>query len=53
VDANNPRLRPGLGNSILPMARDAYRERLATWEAWEGASDAAMGEAEENDGDVD
>jgi NAD(P)-dependent dehydrogenase (short-subunit alcohol dehydrogenase family) len=44
VDADNPPLRLGLGNSILPRARDAYRERLATWEAWEDVSNAAMGE---------
>jgi hypothetical protein len=28
----------------LPRARDAYAERLATWEAWEDVSNAAMGE---------
>lgn len=44
VDANDPPLRLGLGNSILPRAREAYRERLATWEAWEDVSNAAMGE---------
>ena len=44
VDANNPPLRLGLGNSILPRARAAYAERLATWEAWEDVSNAAMGE---------
>jgi NAD(P)-dependent dehydrogenase (short-subunit alcohol dehydrogenase family) len=44
VDADNPPLRLGLGNSILPRARDAYRERLAEWEAWEDVSNAAMGE---------
>ncbi len=44
VDADNPPLRLGLGNSILPRARDAYRERLATWQAWEDVSNAAMGE---------
>jgi NAD(P)-dependent dehydrogenase (short-subunit alcohol dehydrogenase family) len=44
VDTNDPPLRLGLGNSILPRARDAYRERLATWEAWEDVSNAAMGE---------
>ena len=44
VDADDPPLRLGLGNSILPRARDAYRERLATWEAWEDVSNAAMGE---------
>jgi NAD(P)-dependent dehydrogenase (short-subunit alcohol dehydrogenase family) len=44
VDANDPPLRLGLGNSILPRARAAYAERLATWEAWEDVSNAAMGE---------
>jgi NAD(P)-dependent dehydrogenase (short-subunit alcohol dehydrogenase family) len=44
ADANDPPLRLGLGTSILPRARDAYRERLATWEAWEDVSNAAMGE---------
>ncbi len=44
VDADNPPLRLGLGNGILPWARAAYAERLATWEAWEDVSNAAMGE---------
>jgi NAD(P)-dependent dehydrogenase (short-subunit alcohol dehydrogenase family) len=44
VDTNDPPLRLGLGTSILPRARDAYAERLATWEAWEDVSNAAMGE---------
>ena len=44
VDTNDPPLRLGLGNSILPRAREAYRERLAEWEAWEDVSNAAMGE---------
>lgn len=44
VDTNNPPLRLGLGNTILPRARAAYAERLATWEAWEGVMNAAMGE---------
>ena len=47
VDADNPPLRLGLGNSILPRARAAYAERLATWEAWEDVSNAAMGEPKE------
>jgi len=34
----------GLGNTILPRAREAYAARLATWEAWEGVSNTAMGE---------
>jgi len=44
VDTNDPPLRLGLGNSILPRAREAYAARLATWEAWEHVSNAAMGE---------
>jgi NAD(P)-dependent dehydrogenase (short-subunit alcohol dehydrogenase family) len=44
VDTDNPPLRLGLGNSILTRARAAYAERLATWEAWEGVMNAAMGE---------
>jgi NAD(P)-dependent dehydrogenase (short-subunit alcohol dehydrogenase family) len=44
VDADDPPLRLGLGNTILPRARAAYAERLATWEAWEGVMNAAMGE---------
>lgn len=44
VDTDHPPLRLGLGNSILPRARAAYAERLATWEAWEGVMNAAMGE---------
>lgn len=44
VDVDDPPPRLGLGTSILPRARDAYAERLATWEAWEDVSNAAMGE---------
>jgi NAD(P)-dependent dehydrogenase (short-subunit alcohol dehydrogenase family) len=44
VDADDPPLRLGLGNSILPRARAAYAQRLADWEAWEEVSNAAMGE---------
>jgi NAD(P)-dependent dehydrogenase (short-subunit alcohol dehydrogenase family) len=44
VDAHDPPLRLGLGNSILPRARTAYAERLAEWEAWEDVSNAAMGQ---------
>ncbi len=44
VDAEDPPLRLGLGTSILPRARAAYAERLATWEAWQDVSNAAMGE---------
>lgn len=48
VDADDPPLRLGLGNSILPRARAVYAERLATWEAWEDVSNAAMGEPKSN-----
>lgn len=48
VDADDPPLRLGLGNSILPRARAAYGERLATWEAWEDVANAAMGEPKKN-----
>jgi NADP-dependent 3-hydroxy acid dehydrogenase YdfG len=44
VDVDNPPLRLGLGNSILPRARAAYAERLAELEAWEDVANAAMGE---------
>ncbi len=43
VDAEDPPLRLGLGTTILPRARAAYAERIATWEAWEDVSNAAMG----------
>ncbi|MFP5229599.1 MAG: SDR family NAD(P)-dependent oxidoreductase [Acidobacteriota bacterium] len=43
ADTNDPPLRLGLGNTILPRAREAYAARLATWEAWEDVSNAAMG----------
>lgn len=48
VDADDPPLRFGLGNSILPRARDAYAQRLAEWEAWEEVSNAAMGDPKKN-----
>ena len=43
VDSNDPPLRLGLGTTILPRARAAYAERLATWEAWDDVANAAMG----------
>lgn len=43
VDSDNPPLRLGLGTTILPRARAAYAERLATWEAWSDVANAAMG----------
>lgn len=44
VDTENPPLRLGLGTTILSRARAAYAERIATWEAWESVSNAAMGQ---------
>jgi NAD(P)-dependent dehydrogenase (short-subunit alcohol dehydrogenase family) len=44
VDAEDPPLRLGLGTTILPRARAAYAERIATWEAWEDVMNAAQGE---------
>ena len=44
VDAENPPLRFFVGRHGLPMARAAYADRLATWEAWETVSNAAQGE---------
>jgi NAD(P)-dependent dehydrogenase (short-subunit alcohol dehydrogenase family) len=44
VDTDDPPLRLGLGTTILSRARAVYAERLATWEAWEDVSNAAMGE---------
>ena len=44
VDAENPPLRFFVGNTGLAMARATYRDRLATWEAWEAVSNAAQGE---------
>jgi len=48
VDADNPPLRFALGTSILPRARAAYAERIATWEAWENVANAAQGEAKKD-----
>jgi len=45
VDAENPPLRVILGNVILPAARAAYADRVATWESWEAVSNAAQGES--------
>lgn len=42
VDTDQPPLRIFLGNQCLPWVRQAYAERLATWEAWEEVSNAAQ-----------
>lgn len=44
VDSEQPPLRLFLGTEGLPVARAAYAERLAVWEAWEEVSNAAQGE---------
>ena len=44
VDADQPPLRFAVGSRVLPMARAAFAERIATWEAWEPVSNAAQGE---------
>src|SRR5215469_1221046 len=41
VDTEDPPLRFVLGAGMLPRARTAYADRLATWEAWEAVSNAA------------
>ncbi|MCF0071042.1 SDR family NAD(P)-dependent oxidoreductase [Dyadobacter sp. CY261] len=43
VDAPQPPLRFFLGSQCLPWVREAYAERLATWEAWEEVSNSAQG----------
>lgn len=43
VDAENPPLRFAVGSTLLPTARAAYADRVATWEAWEDVSNAAQG----------
>ncbi len=43
VDAETPPLRLFLGTSPLPLARERYAQRLATWESWADVSDAAQG----------
>ncbi|MAU20790.1 MAG: short-chain dehydrogenase/reductase [Martelella sp.] len=43
VDSAEPPLRIFLGTEGLSVARAAYAERLALWEAWEEVSNAAQG----------
>ncbi|MBE7175811.1 MAG: SDR family NAD(P)-dependent oxidoreductase [Mucilaginibacter polytrichastri] len=43
VDAERPPLRFFLGNQCLPWVKQAYQERLATWEEWTQVSDSAQG----------
>ncbi|MHA7209939.1 SDR family NAD(P)-dependent oxidoreductase [Arthrobacter sp. MDT1-65] len=41
VDADEPPLRFALGATVLPAARTAFAERIATWEAWQEVSSTA------------
>ena len=43
IDAEHPPLRVFLGSEGMPVARAAFAERLALWEAWEAMSNAAQG----------
>lgn len=43
VDAEHPPLRLFLGKAGLPAARQAYAQRLSTWEAWSSLADEAQG----------
>jgi hypothetical protein len=43
VDEEHPPLRVFLGTEGMPVARTAFAERLAEWEAWEATSNAAQG----------
>lgn len=43
VDAEQPPLRLILGSHNLPEIREAYTQRLKTWEEWEVVSNAAQG----------
>lgn len=47
VDAQEPPLRLILGSAGLPAARNAYAQRLSTWEAWASTSEAAQDRAPE------
>jgi len=44
VDADTPPLRLMLGN-LLPLVKQVYAERIATWEAWDHVAMAAHGRA--------
>ena len=48
VDAEAAPLRFTLGAGVLPMARAAYADRLATWKVWETVSNAAQSESTKN-----
>ncbi|WP_103107466.1 SDR family oxidoreductase [Brevibacillus reuszeri] len=41
VESENPPLRLILGSMLYDVARNTYRERIATWESWESVSRSA------------
>jgi NAD(P)-dependent dehydrogenase (short-subunit alcohol dehydrogenase family) len=43
VDAAEPPLRLFLGTLPLPLIKERYQQRLATWEQWKEVADAAQG----------
>jgi len=43
VDAAEPPLRLFLGTLPLPLIKERYQQRLATWEQWKDVADAAQG----------
>ncbi|MFC6099190.1 SDR family NAD(P)-dependent oxidoreductase [Olivibacter domesticus] len=44
VDAEEPPLRFFLGSHCLPWTQNAYKDRLAIWEAWKDVSNSAQGQ---------
>lgn len=42
VDAAQPPLRLNLGKYNLPEVKEAYRQRIATWEAWADVADSVQ-----------
>ena len=48
VDAPEPPLRLILGRDGLPWIRGVYVERIATWKAWEAASNAAQSQGQKS-----
>lgn len=44
VDSEEPPLRFFLGSHCLPWTQNAYKDRLAIWEAWEDVSNLAQGQ---------
>ena len=45
VDAAEPPLRVFFGDAGLPMIKQEYANRIATWEKWDHIADMAQGAA--------